>query len=91
MSFENPEAATRLFERGAEFDALLLTRPDLDDLLPEVATLVVLPLDDLPALQWALEHPPKDPEGTVVYVLLSGTAVTILTPSGPVLVEQRAA
>ncbi|MEN2983187.1 MAG: DUF5647 family protein [Thermus sp.] len=80
------EPGERVLEAGAEVSAFLYAHPEVGARLPGQYRLVVLLLDDLEALAWALEGAQGSGEGPVVYALVrGGRPLAFLAPDGVVL------
>lgn len=80
------EPGERVLEAGAEVSAFLYAHPEVAARLPERYRLVVLLLDDLEALAWALEQGQRPGEAPTVYALLrEGELLALLGPEGAIL------
>ncbi|MEN2982763.1 MAG: DUF5647 family protein [Thermus sp.] len=80
------EPGERVLEAGAEVSTFLYHHPEITARLPRQYRLVVLLLDDLEALAWALEGAQGSGEAPVVYALVrEGEVQGLLTPDGVVL------
>lgn len=82
------EPGERVLEAGAEVSAFLYHHPEITARLPKRYRLVVLLLDDLEALAWALEKAQRPGEGPTVYALVEGgKPLAFLAPGEVVLAK----